>query len=313
MYNQFGHAGVDPNFQASGNPFGGGMGGFDGFNFGDGSFHFRAGGPGAEAIDPEDLFDMFFGAGARRQRGPRRGSDLQMHVRVSFEEAVFGTTKDLNLQYQHMDRQTGQVSVKERQVEVKIPAGIDNGMNLRLQGQGAEGDPGAPPGNLLVQVVVEPHDYFQRDGHNIHTEVPISFTTAILGGTVDVRTLNGMVEMKIPKGCQPETKMMLRGKGIREVHGAGIGNQIVHIKIEIPKSITPRQEELLRQFDGEEAKKEEDIVSGIGKAAESAFEKLFGKKKKDDENDKKSTGNATQSDSKEKEFDDVDEKKSAAS
>ena len=314
LYDQFGHAGVDPNFQG-GNPFGGGpggAGGFGGFDFGDGSFHFSSS-HGRTEMDPEDLFDMFFGAGPRaRNRGPRPGADLQMHVRLTFEEAVFGATKNLDLRYQHVDRQTGQVSVKERSVEVNIPPGIDTGMNMRLQGQGAEGDPGAPPGNLLVQVLVEPHKYFTRDGEHVHTELPISFTKAILGGTVDVKTLNGIVEMKIPQGCQPDTKMLLRGKGIREVHGSGVGNHYVHIKVEIPKSITPRQEELLREFDGEEVQKNEDIVSGFGKAAGSAFEKLFGTKKKDDEkssNQKKST---TEEESKGNEYEE-EEKKTAAS
>lgn len=298
LYNQYGHAGVDPNFQG-GNPFGGPGGGFEGFNFNDGSFHFSS---SSSEMDAEDLFDMFFGSGRGRNRGPRRGSDLQMHVRLSFDEAVSGAKKNLDLRYQHVNRQTGEVSIKERSVEVDTPPGVDTGMNMRLQGQGAEGDPGAPPGNLLVQFIVEPDEYFQRDGPDIHTEVPISFTTAILGGSVDVRTLKGTVEMKIPKGCQPETKMLLRGKGIREPRGAGVGNQVVHIKIEMPKTITPRQEELLRQFDGEE-KNEDDVVSGIGKAAEDAFGKLFGKK----DNSKKGDG------TKDKEEEDEDEKKQAAS
>eukprot|EP00977_Amphora_coffeiformis_P004281 scaffold901_cov167-Amphora_coffeaeformis.AAC.12 len=305
LYNQFGHAGVDPNFQG-GNPFDGGNpfgGGFQGFNFNDGSFHFSSSGGGVE-FDQEEIFDMFFGSGGgRRNRGPRRGADLQMHVKLTFEEAVFGTKKDLNLRYEHVNRQTGERSLKDRSVEIDVPPGIDNGMNIRLQGQGAEGDPGASPGNLLVQVIVEPHEYFHRDGYNVHTEVPISFTTAILGGTVDVKTLKGTVEMKIPKGCQPDTRMLLRGKGIREMRGAGVGNQVVHIKIEIPKSITPRQEELLRQFDGEDEKKDDNSGSSFGKAAESAFEKLFGSHK---DKDKKV-------DTKSKEEDEDDEKKQAAS
>ena len=301
LYDQFGHAGVDPNFQASENPFAG----FEGFNFGDGSFHFSS---NSEEIDPEDLFDMFFGGGGgggRRRRGPRRGADLQMHVRIPFEEAVFGTKRDLNVKYQHVNRKTGEVSVKERQVTVDIPAGVDTGMNLRLSGQGAEGEPGAPAGNLLVQIVVDPHDYFVRDGENIHTEVPIDFVTAILGGTVDVRTLNGTVEMKIPKGCQPETKMLLRGKGIRGVHGSGVGNQIVHIKVEIPKYITTRQEELLRKFNGEDVdeKKEKDRKSGLGKAAENAFEKIFGSKKEGGKGDEKTN----------EDYDGEEDKKRAAS
>ena len=232
LYDQFGHAGVDPNFQG-GNPFGGGGNPFGGMDFGDGSFHFHSSSGGGVEMDPEDLFDMFFGTGqgrgSRRNRGPRRGADLQMHVRVSFKEAVFGTKKDLHLRYQVQDRKTGQVEVKEREVSVDIPAGIDTGMNLRLAGQGAEGDPGAPKGNLLVQVIVDGDDYYVRDGYDVHTEIPIRVTQAILGGSVDVETLHGPVEVKIPKGCQPDTKLMLRGKGIQVLHGAGKGNQIAHL------------------------------------------------------------------------------------
>lgn len=295
LYDQFGHAGVDPNFQAAGgNPFEGG------FSFQDGSFHFSS----SNEIDPEDLFDMFFGSGGggrRRPRGPRRGADLQMQVRLSFQEAVFGASKDLNLQYQVVNRKTGQVQNKDREVTVDIPPGVDSGMNLRLQGQGAEGEPGAPAGNLLVQVVVDEDDYFVRDGYDVHTEVPISVTQAILGGSVDVRTLTGEVEVKIPKGCQIDTKLMLRGKGIQELRGSRKGNQVVHLQIQIPKKISKRQEELLREFDEESAKHGLGISGRIAHAAESAFEKLFGKKNT-------SEGEASKGDN----SSDDDEKKQAA-
>ena len=289
LYNQYGHAGVDPNFQ-HGDPFGGGGGGgnpFGGFDFGDGGFHFSSsGGPGGQ-IDPEELFDAFFGGGSRRRRGPRRGADLQMHVRLTFEEAVFGSTKDLHLRYQVLNQQTGQIEIKERDVEVNTPAGIDNGMNLRLSGQGAEGDPGAPRGNLLVQVLVDEGDYFHRNGADVHTEAPISITQAILGGSVDVKTLQGEVEVKVPKGCQTDTKLMLRGKGIQKMHAASKGNHVVHLKIEIPKEITKRQEELLREFDEETKASGKGLSGRIAEAASSAFDSIFGgkekgKKKKDD-------------------------------
>jgi len=316
LYDQYGHAGVDPNFQGHENPFGGGAGGPFGFNFQDGSFHFSSssggGGPGGAEIDPEELFDMFFGSGggrSRRPRGPRRGADLQMHVRLNFKEAVFGASKDLHLRYQTVNRKTGQVEVKEREVTVDIPPGIDTGMNLRLAGQGAEGDPGAPAGNLLVQVIVDPDEYFQRDGYDVHTEVPISVTQAILGGTVDVKTLAGEVEMKIPKGCQPETKLMLRAKGIQQLRGSQKGNHIVHLKIQIPKEITPRQEQLLREFDDETAQHGLGISGRIAYAAESAFEKLFGSKKKKKSQEKEKA--ATTAEPVEDEDEDANNKKAA--
>ena len=157
-----------------------------------------------------------------------------------------------------------------------------------------------------MQVVVQDDDYFQRDGYDVHTEVPISVTQAILGGTVDVKTLTGEVEMKIPKGCQPNTKLMLRGKGIQQLHSAAKGNQVVHLKIEIPKEITPRQEELLLEFDQETRKSGMGISGRLHAAAESAFEKLFGKQKKDKTKDKK----AKKSEADDDESD--DEKKQAA-
>ena len=286
MYDQFGHAATDPNFQQqqAHNPFGGA----GGFNFQDGGFHFNSSGGGE--IDPEELFEAFFGGGARRRRGPQRGADLQMHVRLSFQEAVQGASKNLHLRYQVMNRENGQVEIKERDVTVDTPPGIDNGMNLRLSGEGAEGDPGAPRGNLLVQVLVDEDDYFIRDGANVHTEAPISITQAILGGTVDVKTLTGEVEVKVPKGCQPDAKLMLRGKGIQKLHGAAKGDHVVHLKIEIPKEITERQEELLREFD-EEARECGTGISGrIAKAAGSAFDSIFGGKedeKEKEEDDRK--------------------------
>jgi molecular chaperone DnaJ len=304
LYDTYGHAGVDPNsgFQnagGAGNPFGG-------FDFGDGSFHFHTSGGAGQQIDPEDLFDAFFGGGRRRPRGPRRGADLQMHIQLKFREAVFGTKQELNLRYQVRDSKSGKVEVKERTVECKIPAGIDSGMSLRLAGQGAEGDPGAPRGDLMVTVIVEDDDYFVRDGADVHVEVPISVTQAILGGTVDVKTLTGEAEMKIPKGCQTDTKLMMRGKGIPVLRGKGNqkGNQIVHLKIQIPKKITKRQEELLREFDAETEKSGHGIYGRLAEAAGSAFESFFGrssdsKKEKKAEEDKQHEADDESDDKKE--------------
>eukprot|EP00804_Cyclotella_cryptica_P013301 CCRYP_018632-RA/>CCRYP_018632-RA protein AED:0.03 eAED:0.03 QI:141/0/0.5/1/0/0.5/2/763/475 len=305
LYDQFGHAGVDPNAQFSGNPFEG-FQGFSGFSGGDGSFHFSS---SSQEIDPEELFEAFFGMGGgggrRRNRGPRKGSDLQMHVRLSFQEAVMGTKKDLHLRYQIHNKAKNKMEVKERDVTVDIPAGIDNGMNLRLSGQGAEGDPGASRGNLIVQVLVDNDEYFHRDGIDVHTESPISMTQAVLGGTVDVRTLTGIVEMKIPKGTQVDAKLMLRGKGIPHLHSEGRrGNHIVHLKIEIPKKVSKRQEELLREFDEEMKHSGGGIYGRLAKAAGSAFESIFGhkdgeKSDKDSDmskNEKKRTVNDEESD-----------------
>lgn len=320
LYNTYGHAGVDPDA----NPFGGGGGGgnpfsgFQGFSGSDGPFHFSSSG-GAQEIDPEELFEAFFGTGSsgrsRRNRGPRKGADLQMSVRITFQEAVAGVKKDLNLRYQVRNSKKNTVEVKERDVTVDVPAGIDSGMNLRLNGQGAEGDPGAGRGNLIVQVVVEEDSYFHRDGMDVHTECPISLTQAILGGTVDVRTLTGVVEMKIPKATQVDAKLLLRGKGIPHLHTVGQrGNHIVHLKVEIPKNVSKRQEELLREFDEEMKISGGGIFGRLSKKVGSAFESIFGQNEESTSNDVNKDAKANNPKGKAKDDesdDDVEEKKTA--
>ena len=223
-----------------------------------------------------------------------------------------GVKKDLHLRYQIHNKQKNTMEVKERDVTVDVPAGIDNGMNLRLSGQGAEGDPGAPRGNLIVQVLVDEDKYFHRDGMDVHTECPISVTQAILGGTVDVRTLTGIVEMKIPKGTQVDSKLMLRGKGIPHLHSEGRkGNHIVHLQIEIPKKVSKRQEELLREFDEEMKHSGGGIYGRLAKAAGSAFETIFGHGdgKKDEEKAKADDEKDETKSKKDEDSDDEDEKK----
>lgn len=248
-----------------------------------------------------------------RNRGPRKGADLQMHVRLTLQEAVMGVQKDLHLRYQIHNRKKNTMEVKERDVTIDVPAGIDNGMNLRLSGQGAEGDPGAPRGNLIVQVLVDEDSYFHRDGMDVHTECPISLTQAVLGGTVDVRTLNGVVEMKIPKGTQVDSKLLLRGKGIPHLHTAGKkGNHIVHLKIEIPTKVSKRQEELLREFDEEMKHSGGGIFGRLAKTAGSAFETIFGHHHHGEEEDSKSKDDEGKKKAKNEDMeDDADEKKTA--
>jgi molecular chaperone DnaJ len=295
LYNQYGHAGVDPNFQQ--NPFGGGgAGGGGGFDFGDGSIHFSQG----NGEELEDIFEAFFGGGGgggnrRRPRGPRRGADLQMQVEISFEEAVFGVQKELDIRYQMADAKSNQIKTKERSVKVDIPAGMESGMNLRLKNQGAEGDPGAPNGNLLVQVIVKESDYYAREGADVHTEMPISISQAVLGGSMDVKTLTGTVELKIPPGSQPGARLMIRNRGIPRLNSPGNkGHHYVHIKVRIPKTITARQEALLREFD---AAGTETLIGRVAHAAESAFEKVFGSNKDQTKKNDSSTATAAEEDS----------------
>jgi len=275
LYDTYGHAGIDPNMTANGNgfhPFGQ-AGGFD---FGNGSFHFQTN-MGSGGIDAEDIFDAFFGGGRKKSRGPKRGSDLQIQVQLTFYEAAFGTKKNVPLRYQIRNPRTGRVQLKERDVSIDIPAGIDSNVTFQIDGQGVEGEKGAANGNLLVTPVVEedPENYFQRNGTDIHVEVPISITKAVLGGIVDVKTLTGDVTMKIPKGCQPDSKLLLRGRGIPSLQGNSKGDQIVHLRIKIPKYITSRQEELLQEFEEENERAKLGFKQRFVNTAKSTLENLF--------------------------------------
>lgn len=272
QYDQFGHAAFD-------GTAGAGAGGFGGFGgFGQGGF-------GGEGFG--DIFDMFFGnggGGSSRRRGPERGADLRYNLSISFEEAAFGKTVELNIPrtekcsscngtgaakgthpeecpechgsgqvqftqntpFGRMVNQrpcsrcngTGQIiktpckdchgkgikSVRSK-VEVKIPAGVDSGNRIRVAGEGEAGVRGGATGDLYVYITVKSHKFFQREGTEIICEVPINFVQASLGDTIEVPTLDGKVEMKIPAGIQSGTIMRLKGKGIPFLRSSGRGDQ----------------------------------------------------------------------------------------
>jgi len=143
-------------------------------------------------------------------------------------------------------RGSGQVS-QYRTIAVRIPPGIEDGANLRLQGQGNSGLKGGPPGDLYVNIQVQPHPDFKRDGQNIIYEAFIPFTTAALGGEIKVPTLKGIATLKIPKGAQSNQMLRLRGQGISDARG-NRGDQLVKIAIAVPKELSREQERLLRQY-----------------------------------------------------------------
>ncbi|WMM90551.1 molecular chaperone DnaJ [Heyndrickxia coagulans] len=142
---------------------------------------------------------------------------------------------------------TGKVK-KRRKIHVKIPAGIDDGQQLRVAGQGEPGINGGPAGDLYIIFHVRPHELFERDGDDIYCEIPIAFTQAALGDEIEVPTLHGKVKLKIPAGTQSGTKFRLRGKGVPNVHGHGTGDQHVITRIVTPTKLTERQKQLLREF-----------------------------------------------------------------
>lgn len=157
---------------------------------------------------------------------------------------------------------------KQVRISVDIPAGIDDGQTISLRGQGSAGANGGPQGDLLVTVLVRPHARFERDGNSVLLEQEISYAKAVLGGEVEIPTLDGNVKLTIPEGTQPGAVFRLRGKGIPYLHGGGRGDQFITVNIAVPKNLASSQKELLRQF---AASMGDDDVASKG---------LFGKKKK---------------------------------
>lgn len=292
-YDQFGHAGVDPNFGAGGFN-GGGAGGFDFGDFGD-IF--------------SNLGDIFgFGGGTARRNGPARGGDLHIHVAIAFEEAAKGCKKRVEVTRTEECKScsgtgakrgtqpetcshchgTGSVKVTQRTpfgvvstsrvcdacggrgqivrtpcpdcngtghirrgrtLEIDIPAGIDDGQIITLRGQGEAGRMGGPAGDLNISISVRPHPLFERRGYDVWCDLPITFTQAALGCDAVVPTLDGKVSYNVPAGTQPGEAFRLKGRGIQQLNRRGRGDQYVRIIVEVPKNLSEKQKELLRQFD----------------------------------------------------------------
>ena len=138
---------------------------------------------------------------------------------------------------------------KQKTLEVKIPAGIDDGMRIRSVGNGEPGTNGGPPGDLYIEIRLKKHDIFERDGDDIHCSVPIGFVTAALGGEIEVPTLAGKAAIDIPEGTQAGKQFRLRGKGIKGVRGSYPGDLYCHITVETPVKLTEHQRKLLKELD----------------------------------------------------------------
>ncbi len=290
-YDQFGFAGVDPNYGAGagGSAYGGG------FDFG----------------DLGDIFGSFFGGGFGGQRrnpnAPQRGESIRASVSISFTEAAFGCEKSVTIERSEQcptckgsgcapgttpeicpdchgsgtvqtRRQTpmgvfasngpcrkcggtgrlihqpcsdcrGSGAVRKRRtIKVNIPAGIDHGQTISLRGQGGAGKNGGPAGDLLITVMVQPHEIFRRDGVDVFCEAPITFTQAVLGAELEIPTIDGKVKYSIPEGTQTGTVFRLKGKGVPVLNGRGRGDQYVTVVIETPRSLNKEQKEALRRF-----------------------------------------------------------------
>ncbi|BAO44431.1 molecular chaperone DnaJ [Thiolapillus brandeum] len=161
---------------------------------------------------------------------------------------------------------------KHKTLSVKVPPGVDSGDRIRLAGEGEAGENGGPPGDLYVQIHVKRHPIFERDDSHLYCEVPIPFTTAALGGDLDVPTLEGKVKLKIPEGTQTGKLFRIRGKGIKPVRGGAVGDLLCRVVVETPVKLSEEQKELLRKLD-------ESLRGGGSKHSPNASSWLDGVKK----------------------------------
>lgn len=215
----------------------------------------KGGGPRAS------VFEQIFGRGGhdRRAAGPRpaqRGRDIEQPVRLSFEQAVFGTTVDVVLQHSGGDR-------RRETLNVKIPPGVSDGQRIRIRGKGQSGEGGGPPGDLHLICQVASHPEFRREGADILATVPVSLTDAVLGGRITVPTLEGPVTMTLPPGSSSATRLRLRGRGVPKERGER-GDQIVTIEIRVPRALSPRQRELFEELRRCEREPVEPATDNVG-------------------------------------------------
>jgi len=284
-YDRFGHAavgstasaGVDPTIFADFGDILGGLG--DIFGFGDmlGGGR-RRGGPqrggdlrydleitfeesakGAETsiqIPRQEQCETCSGSGAAPGSSPTVCNQCRGQGQVRFQQGFFtvartcpqcrGTGRTIAKPCQSC-RGAGQVA-KQRKITVKIPAGIATGQQLRLQGEGEGGSAGGPPGNLYVVVHVQEHEFFRRDGINLFCEIPVNFTTVALGGEIQVPTLDGTDNIKVPEGTATGTTLRLRGKGMPDVSGRGRGDLFATVQVQTPRKLSKEQRQVLEQL-----------------------------------------------------------------
>jgi molecular chaperone DnaJ len=279
-YDQFGHAGVDQS-AGGGRSQGGGFSDIFGDVFND--IFGASGGGGRQSYRGADLRyhldlsleDAVFGttekiripthvscetcegSGAKKGTQPVTCTTCAGHGQVRMQQGFFSVQQPCP----HC-RGTGQM-IKEpcsdchgeghvqenKTLSVKVPAGVDTGDRIRLTGEGEAGEGGAGPGDLYVEVQVQSHDVFTRDGSNLYCDVPIAFVTATLGGELDVPTLSGKASLKVSEGTQSGQQFRLKGKGVKSVRGGAVGDLICRVIIETPVKLSKKQKELLQAFD----------------------------------------------------------------
>ena len=163
--------------------------------------------------------------------------------------------------------------VKERQLSVNIPAGVEDGTRIRLAGEGEAGLRGGPAGDLYIFLSIKPHEFFQRDGADIFCRVPISMTTAALGGQIDVPTIdNGKTRVKVPEGTESGKQFRLKGKGMPVLRSKVTGDMYIQVEVETPKSLNARQRQLLEEFERESNRETSPHSSGFFAKMKEFFE-----------------------------------------
>ncbi|OGU12771.1 MAG: integrase [Geobacteraceae bacterium GWC2_58_44] len=199
-----------------------------------------------QGFGTDDIFSRIFGDAMRRQRGgagrmAAKGEDFSMEIQVTFRDAYDGAEKRVAYIRE---------GVRE-ELSVKIPAGIESGAKLRVAGRGGPGRMGGAAGDLFLTVTVGPDPVFQREGEDIVLSHELRFSQAVLGGSIDVPTMEGTKRIKIPAGIQPGTKVRLKGLGFPQVGKQGRGDMYVRIVVQVPEKLSARQRELLEQLAAE--------------------------------------------------------------
>lgn len=213
------------------------LGDFFGERFGGG-----AGGPGGAGF--ADVFQQFRQAGARPRRGqaarPQRGADIVHELRVPFSTSITGGEAQVTIR-----RQSGKVET----LEVKIPAGIEDGKKMRLRGQGEPAPPGGKPGDILLTIRVAPHACFQRRGNDLVVKVPVTLAEAALGAKVDVPTPKGTVSLRVPAETSSGTRLRVKGYGVAPKQDAPPGDLLAEVQIVLPKELDESSREMIRKID----------------------------------------------------------------
>lgn len=199
-----------------------------------------------QGFGTDDIFSRIFGDAMRRQRGGRgrpaaRGEDFSMELQVTFRDAYDGAEK----------RVAFMRDGSREELSVKVPAGIENGARLRVAGRGGPGRMGGPSGDLYLTVLVSADPLFQREGNDIVLNHEVRFSEAVLGGQIEVPTMQGTKRIRIPAGIQSGTKVRLKGLGFPLMGGAGRGDMYVRVAVHVPEKLTARQRELVEQLAAE--------------------------------------------------------------